>query len=256
MWNPLRPDCLPVATPRHWPKTDRSWAFPAKRPWARFALIFPAQIRPIISRQILLSIYFRRLKIRRATGNCGTRKFAGARWTRSGYPIYSLPHMSELAQAIERYLAALRAENSSPHTLRNYESDLKQFLDYFSPPQSAPPASAAITALDLREWMGSLYDRGLDAISIRRKLAAVRSLFHFLAREGAIVANPARLVRTPKAARRVPSVPTAEQTNVLVNGIGEDRFNRPHPERDLLLFELLYGCGLRISELVGLNLED
>ena len=139
--------------------------------------------------------------------------------------------MSELAQAMERYLAALRAENSSPHTLRNYESDLKQFLDYFSPPQSAPPASAAITALDLREWLGSLYDRGLDAISIRRKLASVRSFFGFLAREGAVGTNVARLVRTPKAPKRLPAVPTAEQTNGLIDSVAKAELDRPYPAR-------------------------
>jgi integrase/recombinase XerC len=63
-------------------------------------------------------------------------------------------------------------------------------------------------------------------------------------------------VRTPKSPKRVPSVPTAEQTNTLVDGVAADTLDRPHPERDLLLFELLYGCGLRISELVGLNLTD
>ncbi len=63
-------------------------------------------------------------------------------------------------------------------------------------------------------------------------------------------------MRTPKAPKRVPVVPTAEHTNTLIDGVAEDRFESPQPERDLLLFELLYGCGLRISELVGLNLED
>jgi integrase/recombinase XerC len=84
----------------------------------------------------------------------------------------------------------------------------------------------------------------------------VRSLFKFLRREGTISTNAAKLVRTPKGAKRIPSVPTAEQTNTLVEGVAADTLDRPHPERDLLLFELLYGCGLRISELVGLNLLD
>jgi integrase/recombinase XerC len=164
--------------------------------------------------------------------------------------------MSELAGGIQRYLGGLGRENASRHTLRNYASDLAQFLEYFSPPGTEPPSPSALDALALREWLTDLYDRGLDPISIRRKLAAVRSFFQFLLREGTVAANVARTLRTPKAPKRVPSVPTAEQTNALVDGVAEDRFERPHPERDLALFELLYGCGLRISELVGLNLDD
>ncbi len=164
--------------------------------------------------------------------------------------------MSELSAGIGRYLAALDLENASDHTIRNYASDLEQFREYFSPPGAEPPAPAAIDAPLLREWLSSLYDRGLDPISIRRKLAAVRSLFQFLFREKTLPSNVARALRTPKAPKRVPIVPTAEQTNTLVDGVGEDRFARAHPERDLALFEFLYGCGLRISELVGLNLDD
>ena len=164
--------------------------------------------------------------------------------------------MSDLAQAIARYLSDLARENASPHTIRNYASDLRQFLEYFSPPGAEPPAPAAIDTPLLREWLGSLYDRKLDAISIRRKLAAVRSCFQFLLREKTVATNAAKLLRTPRAAKRLPVVPTAEQTNTLVDGVGQDKFERPHPERDLALFELLYGCGLRISELVSLNLDD
>jgi integrase/recombinase XerC len=164
--------------------------------------------------------------------------------------------MSELELAIQRYLGELHRTNASPHTLRNYASDLTQMVEYFSPPGGQPPTPGALSVLDLREWLGDLYTRGLDAISVRRKLAAVRSLFRFLAREGTVATNVSRLVRTPKAPRRVPVVPTAEHTNTLIDGVAEDRFERPYAERDLLLFELLYGCGVRISELVGLNLED
>jgi len=169
--------------------------------------------------------------------------------------------VSELSAAINRYLVELGRQNASPHTIRNYASDLAQLLDYFSPPGVAPPALAEIKLATLREWLTNLFDRGLDAISIRRKLASVRSLFQFLVRERTLETNVARQLRTPKSPKRIPQIPTAEQTNALVEGVAAEltpkaRLERPYPERDLLLFELLYGCGLRVSELCGLNLQD
>jgi len=161
-----------------------------------------------------------------------------------------------LSTAIDRYLADLRLQNASPHTIRNYASDLEQFAGYFSPPGQAPPAPAQFTVLQIREWLGDLYHRRLSPVTVRRKLAAVRSLFQFLAKQGSVPTNVARLVKTPKSPQRLPAVPTAEQTNDLINAVAEDRLERPFPERDRLIFELLYGCGLRISELVGLDLED
>ena len=166
--------------------------------------------------------------------------------------------MPDLASEIRRFLEELKRRNSSEHTLRNYASDLEQFRDYLAIPGEAAPRVEDIDALAIREWLGHLYQQRLSAVSMRRKLAAVRSLFKFLAREGLAASNVARLVRTPKAPKTLPSVMTAEQTNTLVDGIpgAADQFERPYPARDRAIFEMLYGCGLRISELVGLNLDD
>jgi len=161
-----------------------------------------------------------------------------------------------LATQMERYLQELAREDASPHTRTAYESDLRQFLDYLSPPGLAPPEPAAIDLLILREWLAGLYRDELTAITIRRKLAAVRGLFAFMLREGVIRVNVAKLVRTPKAPQKLPEVMSAEQVNVLIDGVGGEKLERPYPERDRAIFELLYGCGVRVSELAGLNLED
>jgi integrase/recombinase XerC len=159
--------------------------------------------------------------------------------------------MSELDQQVRLFLEELARRNLSPHTLRNYGSDLAQFSEYFA---GADPPSLDLVAL--RGWLAALYDRKLEILSIRRKLAAVRSLFRFMLRGGVIAVNTARLLRTPKAPKRLPQVMTAEQTNNLVDGVAADKFEKPYPERDLLIFELLYGCGIRVSELAGLDLAD
>jgi integrase/recombinase XerC len=164
--------------------------------------------------------------------------------------------MSELARQIERFEQELARTGSSPHTLDAYTRDLRQFLDFLSPPETAPPEPAAIDLLTLREWLAGLYRQDLDVMSVRRKLAAVRSFFRYMTREGVIPLNVARLVRTPKAPKRLPDVPSAEQVNTLLDGVASGRLERPHPARDRAIFELLYGCGMRVSELVGLNLED
>ncbi|HYL77170.1 MAG TPA: tyrosine recombinase XerC [Bryobacteraceae bacterium] len=164
--------------------------------------------------------------------------------------------MPELAPQIGRFLDELKRQNVSAHTLRNYASDLAQFSDYFTIKDKPQPLVEEFDALAIREWLGHLYQQKLTAVSMRRKLAAVRSFFKFLLREGVIRTNVAKLVRTPKAPKSLPSVMTPEQTNTLVDGVAADKLERPYPARDLAIFEMLYGCGLRISELVGLNLDD
>jgi integrase/recombinase XerC len=164
--------------------------------------------------------------------------------------------MSELAQAIHDFLGERARRNDSPHTLRNYEADLREFREYFSPPGAEPPPLREIDLLSLREWLAHLYGREQKPATIRRKLASLRSLFRFLSRENRIERDPARLLRLPKMPKTLPEVPNTEVTNALVDGVLGNDFERPHPARDRLLLELLYGCGLRISEAVGLNLND
>jgi len=164
--------------------------------------------------------------------------------------------MSELGRQIERYEQELVRTGASPHTIDAYSRDLREFLDFLSPPEAAPPEPAAVDLLTLREWLAGLYRQELDVLTVRRKLSAVRSFFRYLTREGVIPLNMARLVRTPKAPKRLPEVPSAEQVNTLLDGVAAGKLERPHPARDRTIFELLYGCGMRVSELVGLNLDD
>ena len=164
--------------------------------------------------------------------------------------------MSELEVWIGRYLEERRRENVSAHTLRNYGTDLQQFLDYFTPPGQTPPPIAAIDVIAIREWLGDLFSHELAAVSMRRKLAALRSFFKYLVREGVVPRNIPKLMRTPKAPQKLPQVMTAEQTNNLIDAIPNADLHRTHPERDLAIFETLYGCGLRVSELCGLKVDD
>ncbi|HEX3748814.1 MAG TPA: tyrosine-type recombinase/integrase [Bryobacteraceae bacterium] len=164
--------------------------------------------------------------------------------------------MSDLASQIDLFLAELARRSNSVHTVDAYGADLREFLQYLSPPESQPPAPAAIDQLVLREWLASLYSHDLAAVTIRRKLAAVRSLFKFMLREGVVPINVARLVRTPKAPKKLPEVMSPDQVNALIDGVTSGPLERPHPVRDRALLELLYGCGVRVSELAGLNLHD
>jgi integrase/recombinase XerC len=164
--------------------------------------------------------------------------------------------MSELEGQIARYLDELKRTNASPLTVEAYAADLRQFLEFLSPPELPPPAPRAIDIVIVREWLAALYRDRMSAVTIRRKLAAIRGLFRFLLAEGVVAVNVGRLVRTPKAPQKLPEVLTAEQVNALIDGVASRRIERPQPARDRALFELLYGCGLRVSELSGLDLDD
>lgn len=171
-----------------------------------------------------------------------------------------------MREATEKFLHYLRYErHSSPHTLRNYQSDLEQFNSYLAPPGSRPPALAEIDHLLIREYLGHLHDQKLEKTSIARKLATLRSFFRYAVREGMVSQNPAKLVATPSIPRRLPAVLSAEEINRFLDWIATLK-PQAHGKsvvtarrlllRDRAIFELLYGSGLRVSELTGLNLVD
>lgn len=157
----------------------------------------------------------------------------------------------QIRECIAKYLAELARRGASKHTLRSYGSDLEQFTAYFERAGTPPPIETIDLPL-LREWLGGLYDEGLETTSVRRKVAALRALFKFLREEGAVQANPSIRLRTPKVKQRLPEVMSEEKTNALIDTVAE----QPARERDLAFLELLYGCGIRVGELVGINLED
>ena len=155
------------------------------------------------------------------------------------------------------FLRHLEVEkHASPHTIRAYRRDLEEWGRFLRQADGTDMASGphitAATARDVRAWLAALHARGLDAVSVARKLAAVRSLYRFLARRGAVRRNPAREVRSPRLARKLVSFLPRDEAQVLVDarGLGGDA-----RERDVAVLELLYATGLRVSELAGLDVD-
>src|SRR5260370_6043190 len=145
----------------------------------------------------------------------------------------------------------MRAErNASLHTLRAYSNELRRFAEYVGPEIKWKD----IDHVFIRGFLSQLHAADLSKVSVARALAALRSLFKWLAREGLVQQNPAKLVSTPKLPKKLPRVPTLEEINGLLNTAMPETAS--FPERDHAIFELLYGCGLRNSELVGVEMAD
>jgi integrase/recombinase XerC len=152
-------------------------------------------------------------------------------------------------KAVADFLLHLREKNASPHTIKAYTSDLANFSSYAGSRDWKP-----IDHIAIRGFLSQLYENGLSKTSVARSLAAVRSLYRWLAREGVVEQNPAKLVATPKLPKKLPRVPTIEEMNSVLDGSMPE--TAAFPERDRLMMELLYGCGIRNSELTGINLDD
>jgi integrase/recombinase XerC len=159
---------------------------------------------------------------------------------------------------MDQFLAHLRfQQNASPHTCRNYASDLDQFIGFLTHTpegESRPePELGQIDNLTIREFLGALHERDNKKSSIARKLATLRSFMRFLTIQGVIQANPAKIVASPKQDSRLPDHMTIDAVASLMEApdAGTDT-----GKRDRAILELLYGAGLRASELIGLNLGD
>ena len=164
---------------------------------------------------------------------------------------------------IEDFLEDLaERRGASPNTVRGYGSDLAQFAEFLEarPADAAgggraagdPDAGGVDTGV-LRAYLGSLHERGLSSTTVARKLAALRSFYRYLARSGAVDQDPTRALKAPRAPGRLPTRMEMEEVEALLHA--------PDPQaalgsRDLAILELLYGAGLRVSELVSLDLAD
>ncbi len=154
-----------------------------------------------------------------------------------------------VGRAAADFLRHLREKNSSPHTIKAYTGDLGNFSAY-----AGSRGWKQLDHIAVRGFLSQLYEKGLSKTSVARSLAAVRSLYRWLAQEGVVEQNPAKLVATPKLPKKLPRVPTIEEMNTVLDGAMPE--TAAFPERDRLMLELLYGCGIRNSELTGINLDD
>jgi len=159
------------------------------------------------------------------------------------------PGTTTVEKAIAKFIRALQERNASVHTIKAYRTDLEEFSAYVG-----PQGWGDIDHVLIRGYLSSLYDRGLSKTSVARALAALRSLYRWLAQEGVVEQNPAKLVATPKLPKKLPRVPTIEEVNTVLDEQMPD--SSAFAERDRVILELLYGCGIRNSELVGINLDD
>ena len=156
-----------------------------------------------------------------------------------------------LGQARDRYLDYIReVRQLSPHTLSNYQRDLDAFVQWSD--SRGITQAGKVQEADIRQWVSHLHRRGLAGSSIQRSLSATRSLFNFLGRENGYPRNPAASVQAPRKPRKLPKTMDADQVDQYLN------FNQDSPlaSRDCAIAELFYSSGLRLAELVAVNLQD
>jgi integrase/recombinase XerC len=164
-----------------------------------------------------------------------------------------------MEKLIEQFLEHLRYErNVSAHTLRNYASDLQQFIHFLSPADETGkrrtlPEVSAVDHLTIREWLGELHNAQKTKSSIARKLAALRTFFQFLVREGIVELNPAKLVSTPRLEKKLPKHLSIEEA---IRFIETPDLETDLGKRDRAMLELMYATGVRVAELTTLNLAD
>lgn len=158
--------------------------------------------------------------------------------------------MAFFDQDLSAFFQFLQTEKRySEHTLKNYRRDIHGFLEYCNEIQLADWTE--IDQQHIRSYVARVHRQGLAGKSIQRLLSSLRSLFRFLLRNSKLKLNPAVDVAAPKSNRKLPEVLSPDKLDHLMHLDGSD----PLAVRDMAIMELFYGCGLRLSELVGLDLK-
>jgi len=158
-----------------------------------------------------------------------------------------------MSAAIERFLSHLdRERNASAHTVRAYGEDVAQFAGYLRGQMGREPRAEDADHLAVRGFLAALHEGGTRRISAARKLAALRTFFRYLCREGILERNPAAAILSPRLERRIPSHLEEGEADVLLDVPGRDDASL----RARAILELLYATGIRCSELVGLDLAE
>jgi integrase/recombinase XerC len=161
--------------------------------------------------------------------------------------------MEALSRQIAFFCVYLDTErNVSPHTLEAYRRDLEQLAVFVCREKGEGATVSDVDHLLLRRYL-ALLGKSARKSSIGRKLAAIRSFFRYLLRRGVVTKNPAELIATPKKENRLPFHLDIDQVTTLVEAPADDQ---RHAQRDRAILELLYSCGLRVSELTGLNIAE
>lgn len=159
-----------------------------------------------------------------------------------------------MQSAVQRFLQYLRVErNASPLTLKSYAEDFESVYDYFNERHRGVPDPGEVTVVQLRGYVAYMHECQYAKTTMARRLACIRSFFRFCSREGIVSTNPARALRTPRAGRKLPHFLTNEQVASLLEA---PPANQPMGLRDRAMLETLYSAGLRVSELVSLNIGD
>lgn len=154
----------------------------------------------------------------------------------------------------ERFLRYLRIEkNASDYTIKSYREDLEILIEWFQDTTGRIPEVGSLTPQDLRTYVAALHKADYAKTSVSRKLASLRSFFRFALREGLCDSNPAKPLRNPRRERKLPHFLTTDEIGTLMSAPSMDE---PLGVRDRAIFETLYSAGLRVSELVGINLDD
>lgn len=161
---------------------------------------------------------------------------------------------------IEEFLEHLKTErNASPNTIWAYRNDLSQFADYLTQLQPAesthPPSNwSAITQDTLTDYVDALTRRGYTASTIARKIAALKTLFHWLHQQGLISEDPSFKLKSPRVERRAPRLLSAEEIERLFEAASAA--SQPRSARDRALLEVIYSTGMRVSEAINLRMAD